>query len=93
MGRFMTQLFGSKKEPWVTGGADNVEQTEISVDHGDNEHSDPDNEKPVDERSRRVQRRVDHAAGGGRRVEEAERRLILLTLEQWVPAVPAWRDG
>jgi len=45
MGRFMTQLFGSKKEPWVDhsqGG----EKTEISIEGGDAEpETDTDNEK------------------------------------------------
>ncbi|MGE3764792.1 MAG: serine/threonine-protein kinase [Kofleriaceae bacterium] len=39
MGRFMTQLFGSKKEPWVTGGEQHGEKTEITGD------GDLDNEK------------------------------------------------
>ncbi len=39
MGRFMTQLFGSKKEPWVA--EQHGEQTEISVE----QPADPDNEK------------------------------------------------
>jgi eukaryotic-like serine/threonine-protein kinase len=39
MGRFMTQLFGSKREPWVD--APNPETTEVSVVTKD----DPDNEK------------------------------------------------
>jgi len=43
MGRFMTQLFGAKKEPWVTGG-EHHDQTEISDERSD-EHGDPDNEK------------------------------------------------
>jgi serine/threonine protein kinase len=43
MGRFMTQLFGSKKEPWVTGGEQHGENTEISVEPS--EHPDSDNEK------------------------------------------------
>jgi len=43
MGRFMTQLFGNKKEPWVDhqqGG----DKTEISIEGGDSE-ADVDNEK------------------------------------------------
>jgi serine/threonine protein kinase len=39
MGRFMTQLFGSKKEPWVASAPG--ERTEISIEEG----VDPDNEK------------------------------------------------
>jgi len=38
MGRFMAQLFGSKKEPWVDGGASPGEKTEIT-------ESDPDEAK------------------------------------------------
>jgi len=39
MGRFMTQLFGSKKEPWVDGGADRTQITDDQPAHdeGDNE--------------------------------------------------------
>ncbi|MEO8702349.1 MAG: protein kinase, partial [Kofleriaceae bacterium] len=32
MGRFMTQLFGSKREPWTDGGNGNADPTEISDD-------------------------------------------------------------
>jgi len=41
MGRFMTQLFGTKKEPWVTHPQQTGEKTEISIESDD----DSDNEK------------------------------------------------
>ena len=37
MGRFMVQLFGSKKEPWVEG-ANNPDPTQISDVHGEPDH-------------------------------------------------------
>ncbi len=43
MGRFMTQLFGSKKEPWVNHPQQSGEKTEISIEGGD--EIDSDNEK------------------------------------------------
>jgi len=43
MGRFMTQLFGTKREPWVEGGPG--EKTEIAIEHGDSGIDDTDNEK------------------------------------------------
>ncbi len=42
MGRFMTQLFGSKKEPWITQ-QQTGDKTEISIEGGD--EVDSDNEK------------------------------------------------
>ncbi len=45
MGRFMTQLFGNKKEPWVDHHPSQTgEKTEISIEGGDSE-ADLDNEK------------------------------------------------
>jgi hypothetical protein len=44
MGRFMTQLFGSKKEPWVGGDAPG-ERTEITVEPAGEGQGDLDNEK------------------------------------------------
>ena len=44
MGRFMTQLFGAKREPWVEGGPG--EKTEIAIEHGNPDAADDvDNEK------------------------------------------------
>jgi serine/threonine-protein kinase len=43
MGRFMTQLFGNKKEPWVEG-AEAPERTHITEPSGE---MDPDNEKTI----------------------------------------------
>ena len=38
MGRFMAQLFGTKKEPWVQGAENNPDKTEISDgEHGEEE--------------------------------------------------------
>jgi len=54
MGRFMTQLFGSKKEPWVEGG-DTPERTEISDSNGD---ADGDNDKTMVVEDRREDRRA-----------------------------------
>jgi hypothetical protein len=40
MGRFMVQLFGSKKEPWVEGSAPHGERTEITDEHAADESDD-----------------------------------------------------
>ncbi|MEP6862045.1 MAG: serine/threonine-protein kinase [Deltaproteobacteria bacterium] len=63
MGRFMTQVFGSKKEPWVERAAD---RTQISDDAPD--HDETDNEKTmvVEDRDRATASN-DHAAAAAPR--------------------------
>jgi serine/threonine protein kinase len=51
MGRFMTQLFGSKKEPWVDPGAD---RTQISDDVPDLDETDNERTMVVEDRDRAV---------------------------------------
>jgi eukaryotic-like serine/threonine-protein kinase len=60
MGRFMVQLFGSKREPWVEGG--HGERTQVSV-----EASDEDNEKTnlIEDRHRLPQHRAPTATHPG----------------------------
>ena len=55
MGRFMVQLFGSKKEPWVEG-ADSPDRTQITETSSDG--ADSDNEKTLVVEDSRAQRQL-----------------------------------
>jgi len=83
MGRFMVQLFGSKKEPWVEG-ADSPDRTQITETSGDGEPvGDDDNEKThVVDNSRAHQQLMHDAAAW----QGADARRPAVPFEQRTPA-------
>jgi serine/threonine protein kinase len=78
MGRFMTQLFGSKKEPWVEG-ADAPDRTAISEPSVEIEDA-ADNEKTIVVEDRRAPSPADAAAW-----QQAEARRPSVPFEQRTP--------
>ena len=55
MGRFMTQLFGQKKEPWVESSSNNAERTQITSETDQPQDEEIDNDEKthvVDDRDR-----------------------------------------
>src|SRR5262249_31341208 len=69
MGRFMTQLFGSKKEPWVESSAPGTERTEVSGESdATDDGQDEDNEKTAvvaeEERPRPSSPRIPNPSAG-----------------------------
>ncbi|MFN0251013.1 MAG: serine/threonine-protein kinase [Kofleriaceae bacterium] len=88
MGRFMTQLFGSKKEPWVGGGENHGDKTEISAD----EHPDPDNEKTsvVAPRDLPAELREEIENASARRPQRPD---TALTADEGPQAADAWQQN
>src|SRR3954452_7473172 len=72
MGRFMTQLFGSKKEPWVEG-AEAPERTTLTEPSGEMD-SDVDNEKTMVVEDRRAPSPHSHGPADAAAWQQAEAR-------------------
>jgi serine/threonine protein kinase len=87
MGRFMTQLFGSKKEPWVGGGGDN---TEISVEPSGEHDSDNEKTSVVSPRDLPPELRAEIENASARRPQRAD---TSPTADEGPQAADAWQHN